>query len=106
MVQVARKPQVPTMVLIVNKVPSVFDPDVVKAQVEQTPDQRRHLCPALPGSPGDGAVPASSDPADGTCANRRRQMACWLTVPAAADPCRAVLVDAGFRSLRLRVLYI
>jgi septum site-determining protein MinD len=34
-VQVARRLQVPTMVLIVNKVPAVFAPDAVKAQVEQ-----------------------------------------------------------------------
>ena len=35
-VQVARQLKVPRMVLIVNKVPSVFDSAAVKAQVEQT----------------------------------------------------------------------
>ena len=35
-VDVARKLDVPHMVLIVNKVPVVFDPEEVKAQVEQT----------------------------------------------------------------------
>ena len=34
-VQVARKLEVPNMLLVVNKVPSVFDADAVKAQVEQ-----------------------------------------------------------------------
>jgi MinD-like ATPase involved in chromosome partitioning or flagellar assembly len=35
-VDVARKLEVPRMVLIVNKVPSVFDLDEVKSRVEQT----------------------------------------------------------------------
>ena len=35
-VEVARKLDVPSMVLIVNKVPAVFDPVAVKARVEQT----------------------------------------------------------------------
>jgi septum site-determining protein MinD len=35
-VEVARKLDVPHMALIVNKVPSVFDPDKVKSQVERT----------------------------------------------------------------------
>jgi len=35
-VDVARKLDVPRMKLIVNKVPACFDPEVVKAQVEQT----------------------------------------------------------------------
>jgi MinD-like ATPase involved in chromosome partitioning or flagellar assembly len=35
-VEVARKLDVPHMVLVVNKVPAVFDPAEVKARVEQT----------------------------------------------------------------------
>jgi MinD-like ATPase involved in chromosome partitioning or flagellar assembly len=35
-VDVARKLDVPHMVMVVNKVPAVFDPEEVKAQVEQT----------------------------------------------------------------------
>jgi septum site-determining protein MinD len=35
-VEVARKLDVPRMVLIVNKVPSILDPDDVKKRVEQT----------------------------------------------------------------------
>jgi MinD-like ATPase involved in chromosome partitioning or flagellar assembly len=37
-VEVARRLEVPRMVLVVNKVPSVFDSAVVKAKVEQTYD--------------------------------------------------------------------
>jgi len=37
-VDVARKLDVPRMMLIINKVPAVFDLDEVKAQVEQTYD--------------------------------------------------------------------
>lgn len=35
-VQVARQLKVPNMLIIVNKVPTTFDPDQVRAQVEQT----------------------------------------------------------------------
>ena len=35
-VEVARKLGVPRMVLVVNKAPAVFDPEAVKAQVEDT----------------------------------------------------------------------
>jgi MinD-like ATPase involved in chromosome partitioning or flagellar assembly len=37
-VEVARQLEVPNMMLIVNKVPSVFDPDDVKSRVEKTYD--------------------------------------------------------------------
>ena len=76
-VQVARKLKVPNMVLIVNKVPAVFDQrggqgasgegvqlsgDRGLAALGRVdgPGQRRHLQPAVPGSSGDGAVQTSS----------------------------------------------
>jgi MinD-like ATPase involved in chromosome partitioning or flagellar assembly len=49
-VQVARKVKVPNMVLIVNKVPSVFDSAAVKAQVEKA-----YGCPVI------GVLPHSEE---------------------------------------------
>ena len=49
-VEVARKLQVPNMMLIVNKVPQAFDPQVVKAKVEQT-----YNCPVA------GVIPHSDE---------------------------------------------
>ncbi len=49
-VEVARKLQVPNMMLIVNKVPQAFDPQMVKARVEQT-----YNCPVA------GVVPHSEE---------------------------------------------